>query len=199
MCYKYKMFDIVIFGANGYTGCYVIEELARSAVTSDVKWAIAGRNVQKLQESLYIIQEYLENGIDICRIPIIIADAQDKSSVFNMCKVARLILNCAGPYEPHAENIISACVENGTHYVDLSIEIRFFLHIQARYFRSALEKNIYIVQQCGFGCIPSDYGVCLLREKFPGVLNSVEYYVEIGEGPQYSNLLCKELQAVVTQ
>ncbi|KFM60362.1 Saccharopine dehydrogenase-like oxidoreductase, partial [Stegodyphus mimosarum] len=183
MCCKCKKFDIVIFGASGLIGYYVIEELARSALTYDVKWAIAGRNVQKLHESLHVVQEYLEKSIDICGTPIIIADAQDESSVFNMCKVARLILNCAGPYEPHAENIISACIENGTHYVDLSVEIRFFLHIQARYFRSALEKNICIVQQCGFGCIPSDYGICLLREKFPGVLNSVEYYVEIGEGP----------------
>lgn len=57
-----REFDVIIFGATGYTGRYVIEELTNSTKSTDIKWAIAGRNVQKLKESLDIVQKYIGNG-----------------------------------------------------------------------------------------------------------------------------------------
>lgn len=54
-----REFDIIIFGATGYTGMYVIEELANSAKNSSIKWAVAGRNIEKLKSSLRHVQEYL--------------------------------------------------------------------------------------------------------------------------------------------
>ncbi len=46
-------FDIVVFGASGFTGQFVVEELAQTISTEgDLKWAIAGRDVRKLQAVL---------------------------------------------------------------------------------------------------------------------------------------------------
>ncbi|GFU54997.1 saccharopine dehydrogenase-like oxidoreductase [Nephila pilipes] len=178
-----REFDIIIFGATGYTGRYVIEELTHSAESTNLKWAIAGRNVEKLKESLVIVQEYLGDVADISKTTIIQANVKDAASISDMCKRARLILNCVGPYKFYGEVVVAACVENGTHHVDLSGEMKYLETMQAKYFKVAREKGVYIVEACGFDSIPADYGISALKKKFPGDLNSVEYFVEIGTGP----------------
>ncbi|GBN87512.1 Saccharopine dehydrogenase-like oxidoreductase, partial [Araneus ventricosus] len=178
-----REFDIIIFGATGYTGRYVIEELTHSTKSTNIKWAVAGRNVEKLKESLNIVQEYLYDEIDISKTTIIKADVNDASSISDMCKRARLILNVVGPYKFYGEVVVKACIENGTHHVDISGEFQFLESIQANYFNAAREKGVYIVEACGFDSIPADCGISFLKKKFPGDLNSVEYFVEIGQGP----------------
>ncbi|XP_055947988.1 saccharopine dehydrogenase-like oxidoreductase [Argiope bruennichi] len=178
-----REFDIIIFGATGYTGRYVIEELAYSTKSSNVKWAVAGRNVEKLKESLNIVQGYLGDEIDISKTTIIKADVNDASSISDMCKRARLILNVVGPYKFYGEVVVKACIENGTHHVDISGEFQFLESTQANYFNVAREKGIYVVEACGFDSIPADCGISYLKKKFPGDLNSVEYFIEVGQGP----------------
>ncbi|KFM65940.1 Saccharopine dehydrogenase-like oxidoreductase, partial [Stegodyphus mimosarum] len=180
-----KEFDIVIFGATGYTGRYVIEELANSLRSkNDVKWAVAGRNVEKLKESLDIVQKYLPDGINIQGTTIIKADVEDPSSINDMCKKAKVILNCVGPYNFYGEKVVAACIENGAHHLDLSGEMKYLETVQANYFDAAREKGVYVVGACGFDSIPGDYGISLLKKKFPGDLNSVEYYIQFERGPK---------------
>lgn len=175
-------FDIVIFGATGYTGMYVIEELAKSTINANIKWAVAGRNIDKLRSSLQQVQEYLTD-IDILQTPLIKADIYDQKSIVDMCKKAKVILNCVGPYKLYGEPVVLACIEVGTHHVDLSGEFEYLELSQARHFKTAREKGVYIVQACGFDSIPGDYGISLMKKNFPGDLNSVEYYVEALQGP----------------
>ncbi len=47
-----RKYDIVIYGASGFTGAVVVEEFARSKLCDDVKWAIAGRNDSRLRKVL---------------------------------------------------------------------------------------------------------------------------------------------------
>lgn len=61
-----REFHFIIFGATGYTGRYVIEELANSTKNKNIKWAVAGRDVQKLQMSLELVQEYLPGKCIYC-------------------------------------------------------------------------------------------------------------------------------------
>ncbi|GFW15550.1 saccharopine dehydrogenase-like oxidoreductase [Trichonephila clavipes] len=178
-----REFDIIIFGATGYTGRYVIEELAKTVQSTNLKWAVAGRNVEKLKESLTIVQEYLGDALDISKTTMIEADVKNATSIADMCKRARLILNCVGPYKFYGEVVVTACIENGTHHVDISGEMKYLETMQAKHFKSAREKGVYIVEACGFDSIPSDFGISALKKKFPGDLNSVEYFVEIGQGP----------------
>ncbi|CAL1280289.1 unnamed protein product, partial [Larinioides sclopetarius] len=56
--------------------------------------------------------------------------------------------------------------------------------VQAKYFKAAREAGVYVVEACGIGSLPTDYGIALLMKKFPGGLNSVEYFVEFLEGPR---------------
>ncbi|GFS65967.1 lipid droplet localized protein [Trichonephila inaurata madagascariensis] len=142
-----------------------------------------GRNVEKLKESLTIVQEYLGDVLDISKTTIIEADVKNATSIADMCKRARLILNCVGPYKFYGEVVVTACVENGTHHVDLSGEMKYLETMQAKHFKSAREKGVYIVEACGFDSIPADFGISVLKKKFPGDLNSVEYFVEVGQGP----------------
>ncbi|CAL1280526.1 unnamed protein product [Larinioides sclopetarius] len=178
-----REFDVIIFGATGYTGRYVIEELAHSTKSTKIKWAVAGRNVEKLKESLNIVQGYLGDEFDISKTTIIKADVNDASTISEMSKRARLILNVVGPYKFYGEVVVKACIENGTHLVDICGELQFLESTQANYFKAAREKGVYIVETCGFASIPADCGISFLKKKFPGDLNSVEYFIEIGQGP----------------
>jgi len=177
-----REFDIIIFGATGYTGRYVIEELANTSKSNNFKWAVAGRDSQKLRDSLDLVQKYLQD-IDILQTPIIKADVYDQKSILEMCQQAKVILNCVGPYKLFGEIVVSSCIEAGTHHVDLSGEFHFLETTQAKYFNAAREKGVYVVQACGFDSIPGDYGVSLVKKNFPGDLNSVEYFVEVKQGP----------------
>ncbi|GIX91328.1 saccharopine dehydrogenase-like oxidoreductase [Caerostris darwini] len=178
-----REFDIIIFGATGYTGQYVVEELADSVKSTNLKWAVAGRNVEKLRESLETVQRYLGDEIDIRKTTIIKADVSDPESISDMCKRASLILNCVGPYKFYGEVVVAACIENRTHHVDISGEMKYLETVQANYFKSAREKGVYVVEACGFDSIPADCGISALKKKIPGDLNSVEYFVEVGIGP----------------
>ncbi|KAG8199454.1 hypothetical protein JTE90_000321 [Oedothorax gibbosus] len=177
-------FDIIIFGGTGYTGQYVIEELANSSKQTGIKWAIAGRNIQKLKEALNTVQKYIGNSSDISGTTVIQADVKDEASILDMCKQGKLVLNCVGPYNLYGEIVVRACIEAGTHLVDISAEIKYSETMQAKYFMQAREKGVYIVEACGFGSVPADYGISLLKNEFAGDLNAVEYYFEIGVGSE---------------
>ncbi|CAL1276831.1 unnamed protein product [Larinioides sclopetarius] len=194
-----KEFDLVIFGASGLTGRYAIEELARSVVKfPDIKWAVAGRNAEKLREALVIVQEYLSDETDIRGTQMILADSQDPTSIYKMCQRTKLLLNCVGPYNLcGGEMIASTCVECKTHSIDISAEIKYLDTVLANYFEQARNNGVYIIEACGFGSLPADYGITLLMKKFSGGLNSVEYFAEFGEGPSGKPIGCGTYLSIV--
>lgn len=168
-----ERYDVVIFGATGYTGKYAI----RSAVLvlKDLNWAIAGRNQQKLEQSLKEVGEKINK--DLSKIPIIIADVQDENSILEMTKKAKVIANCCGPYRFYGEAVVKACVETGTSHVDVSGEPQFMETMQLKYNELARDKGAYIISACGFDSIPADMGTVFLKQQFKGTVNSVEVYV----------------------
>ncbi|GBO16115.1 Saccharopine dehydrogenase-like oxidoreductase [Araneus ventricosus] len=125
-------FDLVIFGASGLTGRYAVEELARSVVRfPEIRWAVAGRNAEKLKETLAIVQEYLSDEIEVKSTQIILADTKDPTSIYQMCKRTKLLLNCVGPYNLFGgEMVVSTCVDCKTHCIDISAEIKVKYHMK---------------------------------------------------------------------
>ena len=99
-----REFDLIVFGASGWTGQHVVEELARTARTDPIKWAISGRNAQKLAKVLVTATE--ETGIDLKDIPIIEADIIDHQSLRAMTSRTKLVLNCVGPFRLLGEPMI---------------------------------------------------------------------------------------------
>lgn len=169
-----ERFNIVIFGASGYTGKYAIKEACK--LLTKYKWAVAGRNYDKLQANLKAVGNVLNK--DLSNIPIIIADVNDEKSLTNMTRQAQVIVNCCGPYRFLGEAVVKACIETNTSHVDVSGEPQYMESIQIKYNEAAQKKGVYIISACGYDSIPSDMGVVYLQKSFEGTVNSIETYLD---------------------
>ncbi|XP_061735438.1 saccharopine dehydrogenase-like oxidoreductase [Nerophis ophidion] len=182
-----RPYHLVVFGASGFTGQFVVEEVARTASEAprgNLKWAVAGRSKQKLEQVLeqaasVLGKPELRTGVDI-----IVADVEEPDSLAAMCKQAVIVLNCVGPYRFFGEPVVKACVENGAHHLDISGEPQFLEGMQLNYHNQASDKGVYIIGSCGFDSIPADMGVLYTREQFKGTLTAVESFLTVKAGPE---------------
>uniref|UniRef100_A0A1I8PW73 Saccharopine dehydrogenase NADP binding domain-containing protein n=1 Tax=Stomoxys calcitrans TaxID=35570 RepID=A0A1I8PW73_STOCA len=166
--------DVIIFGASGFTGKYTVYEAV--SVLGDLKWGIAGRNRKKLED---VLQDMgIKANKSLKNIPIIIADIDNQSSLLEMARRCRVLVNCCGPYRFYGESVVRACIEAGTHHVDVSGEPQYMETMQLKYHDKAKKRNIYVVSACGFDSIPADMGVIFIEKNFDGVVNSVETYLQ---------------------
>ncbi|KAK4879389.1 hypothetical protein RN001_007535 [Aquatica leii] len=173
--------DIILFGATGLTGKNCIKYLDKFTKLHgrDLSWGIAGRSKVKL---MHVLEECsTAMGKDITNIPIIIADVSDNASLNRMTASTRIIINCCGPFDVYGEPVIIACLETGTHYVDVAGETFFMENMQYKYNKLAEQKGIYVVSACGADSIPGDLGVVYLQQNFEGTLNSIESYMYLDE------------------
>ncbi|XP_023939609.1 saccharopine dehydrogenase-like oxidoreductase [Bicyclus anynana] len=173
--------DIVVFGATGYTGKFVVQELARVAPEyPGLRWAVAGRCRERLVALLRDVS--LKTGIDLSAVRVMVADVADDLSLRSMCSQARLLVNCCGPFVRLGEPVVAAAVDCGAHYVDVSGE-KMFVDILEKYDKIARAAGVCVVPTCGLSSVPADLGVVHLQDNFGGTLNSVESYLTI-ECPQ---------------
>ena len=108
-----KEFDIVVYGASGFTGRLVAEYLARQyGADSDLRWAMAGRNADKLAA----VRDEIAAP---AATPLLTADVNDSASVQAMVARTRLVLTTVGPYQLYGSDLVAACAGSGTDYVDL--------------------------------------------------------------------------------
>lgn len=178
-----REFDVIVFGASGFTGQFVVEEVAVSMdhdqlyKHDNLKWAVAGRNKDKVAK---VLEEAAKNTkLEWCnQVPILLADVEDYNSILEMCKKTRLIINTVGPYRFYGEPVVKACVEAGTDYVDISGEPQFLEGMQLKYYEEAKRKGVYIVSASGWDSIPSDVGTTWTKQQFKGDLNGVEIIVD---------------------
>uniref|UniRef100_A0A8C6V4H3 Saccharopine dehydrogenase-like oxidoreductase n=1 Tax=Neogobius melanostomus TaxID=47308 RepID=A0A8C6V4H3_9GOBI len=181
-----RPYQLVIFGASGFTGQFVVEEVARTASegpNGSLKWAVAGRSRQKLEKILEQAAGALSKPELRTEVDIIVADVGEPDSLAAMCKQAVIVLNCVGPYRFYGEPVLKASVENGAHHIDLCGEPQFLESMQLNYDSSAADKNVYIIGSCGFDSIPADMGVLFTRDQFKGTLTSVESFLTVETGP----------------
>ncbi|CAG0886071.1 unnamed protein product [Darwinula stevensoni] len=181
-------YDVVIFGATGFTGKYVVRDLIQTrkqfSEFKDLTFAVAGRNKEKLCEALnWAISSAKATDVDAGKVPIITADVSDQESLLSMCKKSKVLVDCVGPYRFYGEPVIKACIEGGSSYVDISGETYFLEKMQLDYHEQAEAKGVYIVGACGFDSIPGDMGTIFLQDNFEGELNSVETYLKTEQGP----------------
>lgn len=182
-----RPYHIVIFGASGFTGQFVVEELARTVSEGpggNLKWAVAGRSKQKLEKVMEQAAAVLSKPELRTEVDIIVADVQEADSLAAMCKQAVIVLSCVGPYRFYGEPVVKACVENGAHYIDISGEPQFLESMQLNYSNQAAEKGVYIVGSCGFDSIPADMGVIYTTDQFKGTLTAVESFLTVRTGPE---------------
>uniref|UniRef100_U3D162 Saccharopine dehydrogenase-like oxidoreductase n=1 Tax=Callithrix jacchus TaxID=9483 RepID=U3D162_CALJA len=183
-----RPFHLVVFGASGFTGQFVTEEVAREQVdperSSRLPWAVAGRSREKLQRVLERAALKLGRPTLSSEVGIIICDIANPASLEEMAKQAAVVLNCVGPYRFYGEPVIKACIENGASCIDISGEPQFLELMQWKYHEKAAEKGVYIIGSSGFDSIPADLGVIYTRNKMNGTLTAVESFITIHSGPE---------------
>ncbi|MEZ7910152.1 MAG: saccharopine dehydrogenase family protein [Pseudomonadales bacterium] len=152
-------FDVVVFGATGFTGQLVAEYLNKQyGKNSGVTWAMAGRSADKLAE----VRDLIGAPSDT---PLIVADSSDAASLEDMARRAKCVLTSVGPYSLYGEPVVKACVEAGADYVDLCGEVLFMREMIAKYQTAAIQSGARLVFSCGFDSIPFDLGVQYLQEE----------------------------------
>ncbi|XP_028253883.1 saccharopine dehydrogenase-like oxidoreductase [Parambassis ranga] len=185
-----RPYHIIIFGATGFTGQFVVEEVARCAAEStdsfSLKWAVAGRSRQRLEEVMKRAAGRLSMPELSTDIEVIVADVSIEESLAIMCQQGVVILNCVGPYRFHGEPVVKACIENGAHYVDICGEPQFLERMQLQYHTKALDRGVYVIGSCGFDSIPADLGMLYTQKQFKGTLTGVESFLNISSGTEGS-------------
>eukprot|EP00250_Pteridium_aquilinum_P031274 c43343_g1_i1 orf=176-1510(-) len=169
--------DVVIFGASGFTGKYVVRELLKFSKESSRRVALAGRSRSKLAATL----EWATSPAPPPSLPLIEANVDDPQSLLAMCKRARLVLNCVGPYRLYGEPVVSACVEAGIDYLDITGEPEFMERMELLYHQAALDKGSLIVSACGYDSIPAEFGLLhhLKQWVAPCLPNSVDCFLQL--------------------
>jgi short subunit dehydrogenase-like uncharacterized protein len=148
-----RPFDLVLFGASGFTGELTAQYLAKSA--QHLRWALAGRNLDKLEQ----VRARLEALAGSAPRPeLIAADVDEPSSMRALAASARVVITTVGPYGRYGEPLVAACAELGTDYVDLTGEPEFVARMATRYHAQAAASGAKIVHACGFDSIPHDLG-----------------------------------------
>ncbi|XP_013098028.2 saccharopine dehydrogenase-like oxidoreductase isoform X1 [Stomoxys calcitrans] len=179
--------DAIIFGATGFTGQIVVGDAID--ILKDFKWGIAGRNELKLKTLLEDMGQKMQ--IDLSYIPVVVANVNDQISIETMAQKCKIVINCCGPYQVFGEVVVKACINAGTHHVDLSGEPQFFNGMQLKYDDLAQEKGSYVISNCAFESIPCELGVLYAEKNFPGVINSIELHAVIK--PNYQDTSSKAI------
>ncbi len=153
-----REFDIIVYGATGFTGRLVAEYLTQHyAGRKDApKWAMAGRSAAKLAE----VRDLIGAPADT---PLVVADASDPATLDAMAARADVILTTVGPYQLYGSELVAACVEAGTAYADLCGEPGWMREMIDEHEAAAKASGARITFSCGFDSIPFDLGVHFLQ------------------------------------
>lgn len=156
-----RPFDLVLFGATGFTGQLVAAYLAEHA-PSDLKWALAGRNLDKLRA---VRSELAATHAGIAELPLEVVDASDAAGLKRLAEQSRAVCTTVGPYARYGGPLVAACAAAGTHYCDLTGEVQFVRRTIDQHHETAAKTGARIVHCCGFDSIPSDLGCFMTAER----------------------------------
>jgi len=153
-----RPYDVVVFGATGFTGALTAEYLAEHGPDA-LRWALAGRSRAKLEE--------VRERIGKPELPLLIADIGDADSIRQVAESTRVVITTVGPYINYGEPLVAACAAAGTDYVDLTGEPEFVDLMWLRHHEAAVASGARLVHSCGFDSIPYDLGALFTVERLP--------------------------------
>lgn len=157
-----REFDLIVWGATGFTGQLVVEYLAETyGVGGDLRWAIAGRNEQKLQQ----VRKTCLPDAQHNELALILADSGDDSSLKAMAARTRVVCSTVGPYAKFGTPLVAACTAEGTDYCDLTGEVQWMARVIKQYREAAQASGARIVHTCGFDSVPFDMGNWYLQRE----------------------------------
>lgn len=150
-----KKFDIVIFGATGFTGRLAAQYVAKQ-YGNTIKWAIAGRAPNKLEAIRSDCQGIPE---------ILIADSADQSTIEAMVAQTKVVVTFAGPFSRYGSGLVAACAAAGTDYCDITGETDWVREMIAVHDDTAKKNGARIVSLCGHDSLPWDIVTFMLVKK----------------------------------
>jgi short subunit dehydrogenase-like uncharacterized protein len=154
-----KPFDLVVHGATGFTGRLVVEYLLqRYPAGSGLRWAMGGRNADKLAA----VRDELGAPAET---PLVVTDSADPASLSALMAQTRLVLTTVGPYQLYGNELVAACATAGVDYVDLCGEPAWMRQMIDAHEAQARASGARIVFSCGFDSIPFDLGVFMLQRE----------------------------------
>ncbi|RRT56360.1 hypothetical protein B296_00031609 [Ensete ventricosum] len=177
---KTREFDVVILGASGFTGKYVVREALKflSSASGPLRsLALAGRYPSKLAAAL----QWAAAASPPPPLSLIAADVLDPTSLLALCRSTRIILNCVGPFHFYGDPVVAACIEAGTDYLDITGEPGFIERMETRYHERAEKAGSLVVSACGFDSVLAELGLMFNSRQWvpPAVPNRVEAYLSM--------------------
>ena len=150
-----RSFDLIVWGATGFTGRLVAEAVARSAPPG-FEWAVAGRDAARLEAVRDAVAP---------TAAVVVADVDDPSSLAALARSTRAVATTVGPYTRYGTPLVAACVAAGTHVADLTGEPTWMRATIDRFDAPARAAGVRVVHACGFDSVPSDLGVWWLQQR----------------------------------
>ena len=172
-----RKYEIVLFGATGFTGQLTAQYLAEHGGAS-LRWALAGRNLDKLEQ---VRAQLSKTSPQCATLDLLQADASDADALRKVASASKVVITTVGPYIRYGEALVAACAEHGTDYVDLTGEPEFVDRMWLGYHEQARQTGARIVNACGFDSIPHDLGAYFTVQQLPeDVPLTVEGFVKAG-------------------
>ncbi len=156
-------FDLVLFGATGFTGGLTAEYLAEHAPEGS-RWALAGRSLAKLEA---VRDRLTQIDPSLKEMTLLEADVTDAASIARVAAATRVVITTVGPYLTYGEPLVAACAAAGTDYVDLTGEAEFVDRMYVDHHAAAVATGARIVHACGFDSIPHDLGALFTVKQLP--------------------------------
>ena len=166
-----RKYDLIIWGATSFTGKLVTEYLFNKYGSSKIKWAIAGRNLDKLKK--------IRSEVADEKIPMFIADSFDEESLLKFVKKTKVVCSTVGPYSLYGTKLVKLCVENNTNYCDITGEAHWIRNLIDQFHEEAKSKKIKIVNSCGFDSIPSDMGVYFIQNEIKKTYKNYANFIKM--------------------
>jgi short subunit dehydrogenase-like uncharacterized protein len=160
-----KDIDIIIYGATGFTGKLCVKYF--QSLNTRVTWAMAGRNLIKLEK----VAKDNQTNVEILK-----ADSDDEKALDNLTSRARVILSTTGPFHRYGSKLVASCIKNHTHYVDITGENFWVKGLIEKHHKEASAKGIRIIPSCGFDSIPSDLGTFFAAKALSQPIKRIESF-----------------------
>jgi len=185
VAFEAREYDLVLFGATGFTGTLAAEYLAKN-YGNTIRWAIAGRNMDKLSK---LREQLVALDPAMSELPLLEAAASDVNNLRKVVRQTRVVLSTVGPFARHGTPLVAVCASEGVSYCDITGEIAWCREMIDRYDDVACKSGAKIVHCCGHDCVPWDLLTQYLAEgivtagKPNETITKVSIYDEIRSAP----------------
>jgi short subunit dehydrogenase-like uncharacterized protein len=172
-----RPFDLILFGATGFTGQLVARALTAE---SGLRWALAGRDLARLAR---VRDGLVATRPELSELTLLEADSGDRAALDALARQTRVVCTTVGPYDRLGGPLVAACAEAGTDYCDLTGEVPFIARMIADHDAQARASGARIVHACGFDSVPSDLGAWFAQRELARLGGGAAAVVSFQLGP----------------